>query len=724
MGVIFFTIILNKTRIFKYNIIRILNHIRIFFLAITIFCFADALAQQEPPHITPSETIQVVDGKEYYFHAVQKGHTLFSIAKAYGVSQEDIIIENPEIRSGLKMGQLIKIPVEKSELEPETKKQDKVEYIEHKVRRKETLYGISRQYEVSQEFILNHNPEARKGLKTNQVLKIPVINEEEEIADKENFTKYTAKQGDTPYGISRMFNLPLDTLAAYNDDFDDGVKAGQIVIIPKYKYLQKAEQDLSMLADSILNIEDAKTESGEMIDNDYCSQPELKSHYNVALMLPLYLDKITDEDIESEKLPLNHPSFEFVHFYEGLLIALDSVEKSGVEITLHVFDVCKDPLKVLEAVNSSDFSKMDLIIGPFYEESLKKVAYYAERNNIAMISPYHSDVEQLKFFNNIFQLMPSLDKQLKELADFIINNKYNDQNILLIHSEQQQVIDNIKWFKNYLNANINRRQYLVDSINLSRIDPYFYKNSYVGEKTSSFYLFNDSLIIAQENASSDSLDTLVDYMNHLNIKEISMVSDSLGTIVHSLDSLRENIVVALVGGNVHVSNVLRELHNYKDTFDVMVFGTPQWRYLESIDLDYFHSLDVHLFAPNFIDYSDANIQDFVFKFRERFYTEPERDAFIGMKTGYYFFNALSLYGREFYKCIGALNGEDFYYNPFYFQKPFGEEAGWENKKSTIITFKNYRMVDVRKPFTDDSIDDSYGNTSEESSDDTSTTSDH
>jgi hypothetical protein len=167
-------------------------------------------------------------------------------------------------------------------------------------------------------------------------------------------------------------------------------------------------------------------------------------------------------------------------------------------------------------------------------------------------------------------------------------------------------------------------------------------------------------------------------------------------LILELDSMKKNLVVALVSGEVHVSNVLRNLHNYKDSFDITVVGIPQWRNLESVDLDYMNSLRVHLFATDFIDYSEASIQDFVKVFREKYYTEPQRDAFLGAEIGYYFFNALNLYGRDFYKCFGLINNGFVINNSYNFQRAIGEDGGWENQKSTILRYKNYRIVDIRK----------------------------
>jgi len=102
-----------------------------------------------------------------YVHIVQPGETLYSISKAYGVSQSDIAISNPDIYAGLKVGQALKIPASVRET------QSDVDFIYHIVKRKETLFGISRMYNVSIDDIVRLNPDAKDGLKYSQTLRIP-----------------------------------------------------------------------------------------------------------------------------------------------------------------------------------------------------------------------------------------------------------------------------------------------------------------------------------------------------------------------------------------------------------------------------------------------------------------------------------------------------------------------------------------------------------------------
>ena len=52
----------------------------------------------------------IIEGKIYYIHIVKPGQTLFSISRAYEVTEKTIAIENPGVYSGLQVGQVLKIP--------------------------------------------------------------------------------------------------------------------------------------------------------------------------------------------------------------------------------------------------------------------------------------------------------------------------------------------------------------------------------------------------------------------------------------------------------------------------------------------------------------------------------------------------------------------------------------------------------------------------------------
>lgn len=119
-------------------------------------------------------------------HKVQRGETVFSLTKEFGVSEDEFYIANPMVQTdGLIVGSYIHIPKKGSS---NAVIQDG--FIEHKVKAGETIYSITKLYKVSFADLMKHNPDLRNGLKTGMTLKIP-------LQDGANIVK-------TPGKIKRM----------------------------------------------------------------------------------------------------------------------------------------------------------------------------------------------------------------------------------------------------------------------------------------------------------------------------------------------------------------------------------------------------------------------------------------------------------------------------------------------------------------------------------------
>lgn len=108
----------------------------------------------------------IVDESIYKTHTVQPKETFYSLTKLYGVSEESLKLLNQELNEGLKEGMVIKIP---NNIVEETVTQTKM----HLVKKKETLYSLTRLFKVTEEDLINANPELKDGLKEGVVIKIP-----------------------------------------------------------------------------------------------------------------------------------------------------------------------------------------------------------------------------------------------------------------------------------------------------------------------------------------------------------------------------------------------------------------------------------------------------------------------------------------------------------------------------------------------------------------------
>ncbi len=116
---------------------------------------------------------------------VEKGRTVYNITKTFEVSEAELFRLNPELKeNGLKAGMKIRIPGKSSEIKEEQQKETAIPEesiqktprltgaIKHKVKKKESVFGIAKMYGVSVDDVYALNPEAKEGIKTGMELTI------------------------------------------------------------------------------------------------------------------------------------------------------------------------------------------------------------------------------------------------------------------------------------------------------------------------------------------------------------------------------------------------------------------------------------------------------------------------------------------------------------------------------------------------------------------------
>ncbi len=588
-------------------------------------CFLKAQFQAVEVH--PSAKVEVVNGDYFFLHPVLPGQTLYSISRAYDVTQEMIIDQNPELEYGLQSDQVIKIPA-----------------FAHLVVAGDTEYNLSRRYGFSIDQLRVFNPALSDGLKLGQQLFLPgrhpdAIVSEDHVKDDEPAQERTR----LPVWPTERAPQPIES---------------------------EHSVDAVLIRDSLQHDSVIRSIYGTISP---CLHASHKETYHVALLIPLYLDDlppfIVSDSLQPdiiEGLSLRHRSFSFLPYYQGVLIALDSIQKQGVDIQLHVFDVDQSELKARQAVSSPGFSNMDLIIGPFFSNTLNYVCNYALHNNIHVVSPLLPDRQKLRGYPNLFNVIPSLEVQLTDLAGYL-GDKYPETNIVVVHNNQPQALSVINSFKRSLSVSLGSQE--KSQLQLIQTD---WRN---------------------DGADTPENDAVKNGYHGFN--EVVYERVGIRGLLSKLSENKDNIIVTLISGEAFLSNYLRELSIHSGQYAIKVFGIPDWKDYESIEIDYLQNLHVHIFSPYFIDYSDQHIKDFIRRYRIEFKTEPSSDAFMAVSTAYYFFSALAIYGSSFPDCMEQLNKlpADF---AFYFQRPYGTDSGWENDFTTLFKYEDFRLVDVKK----------------------------
>ena len=143
-------------------------------LILSLFLISNVtLAQETEYTVHRSKDKIILEGKVYYIHFVAEKETLYGISRAYNVTEKVIATENPDVFAGLQAGMVLKIPAE-PHIDESLEIRDTEEYIYHVLKEEETLYFLSRKYGIDVVEIEKANPEVTvSNLQVNQVLKIP-----------------------------------------------------------------------------------------------------------------------------------------------------------------------------------------------------------------------------------------------------------------------------------------------------------------------------------------------------------------------------------------------------------------------------------------------------------------------------------------------------------------------------------------------------------------------
>src|SRR5690554_1341974 len=172
-----------------------------------------------------------VDQNQNFKHTVVKGETVFSISQMYNTTVEDIYRLNPDTRESISIGQVLTIPQRRviSEVKEEN-------YRYHTILPKETLYSVSKTYSLKPEDVMAANPGlSAETFQIGRTIRIPFFESYQVVKPYELQTTdltHRVIRGETLYSISRKYNVPVGEIEAKNPMLAGGLKTNMELIIP------------------------------------------------------------------------------------------------------------------------------------------------------------------------------------------------------------------------------------------------------------------------------------------------------------------------------------------------------------------------------------------------------------------------------------------------------------------------------------------------------------
>ena len=468
----------------------------------------------------------------------------------------------------------------------------------HVVLEKQTLYSISKAYNVSLEDIYRFNPTLQEeGLKKNSIIIIPSADalkedvqvvEKEEKKDKEEVKQRThvRKWYEDLDMIAALYGVKAEDIMAANNLTDKKLSNRQKLIIPSVTQapepIETADATIEETKADTEGTEESEITSG--IDESQFEWVELPSKpIHATVLLPL-------RNAEG-KLSRNN-----MDFYCGAMLAVHDQAQKGINIDVTTYDIADQSV----LVSKEDIENSDLIIGPISAADQTRLLQTSDKRG-AMISPLDPRSEKLIMeYNDLIQAPTPHRIQYQDLINWIKEEMGENDKVIMFSERTARV-----------NEAVNTMKEVMDSSGIG-YTPFVY-----------------SILEGR-----DILEPLKEMMTLEATNRIYIASES----------------------EAFVNDVVRNLNlMLLENYDVVLYAPSKIRSFETIEVDHFHKTSMRVSLTYFINYEDQAVKDFLLKYRAIYNTEPSQFAFQGYDIASYFINLCYKYGKDWTQMLEKSN---------------------------------------------------------------------
>jgi LysM repeat protein len=351
-------------------------------------------------------------------HTVQPKETLYSLAKKYNVTVEELTKANNELlKDGLQPGQKIIIPVKGSGVAAQAKiaekqddKKDAPSYMFHTVQPGETKYSIAKDYGMSLQLLEELNPEVKDVLSVGHKLKLSknaILNKELGAVPQQDKTPeyitYTVQPKETMYSLTRKTGLTQEKIIELNPEAKVGLKEGMVLHFPAGTAVADVPQ-----TKAVVNLASTLKKSEQK---------------EIVLLLPFNIERLSTDSIRSQRLRNDRFLNMTLDFYSGALMAIDSANTLGIPVKVRILD--SDETKNTSAIAShrATLNNADAVIGPFFQSNVEKTAAMLLDKKIPVVSPLSKDAGAP--YANLYQSVPSDDVVKMAVLDYLKSKQGN-----------------------------------------------------------------------------------------------------------------------------------------------------------------------------------------------------------------------------------------------------------------------------------------------------------
>ena len=560
---------------------------------------------------------------EIVSHTVAQGQTLYSISKLYNTTVDEIIKFNPGSAEKLSIGQKLIIPRNSNSKDGKNVKT-------HTIQQGETLYRLSKMYNVTTDELCAANPGLSiNNFRTGETIIIPVKGNAAKdsaapVAPRQSPNEekkpvivgtHKVQRRESIESICKIYGITQEELIKANPVLQETKLKRKMVLHIPAPSARPAEKEIA--------VEEKKQEIVETINKGINDDKVL----NVAVVLSFLLDSYAPKE-----------QSRMVEYYQGFLMAVEQLKREGYSFVINTYDAGQKDRSLDSLLSSSAFNDVELIIGASYPKHCKELARFAKEREIPLLIPFSSKKDEAINNPTVYVANGIQSFILPQISTSFVKT-FPNANVIFVEDTTD---NNKKEFVKSLTAELTKESIPYTTLPMELIS----NGDTVLNTLSNAHIEEREFVFIPTSSSATTLNTLLPSLLH----------------ARSIDSLN--------------------VANFK------LFGYPEWQIHAKDTRELMYEVDTYFYATFYSHYALPRVaefqEDFIRWYNRGIQNIYPRYGMLGYDTGYFFLLAASLYGNRMHENIDRIP-----FNPvqsdFKFER-ISEKDGFINKKFFFIHF--------------------------------------
>ena len=583
-------------------------------------------------------TADIAAQSSHFIHTVSKGQTLYSISRMYDVTVDDIIALNPDCAQKLAIGYKLKIAQKKS--------QSSAGSLYHTIKSGETLYRLSVTYKVTPEEICNANPGLNKSnFRAGEVILIPAANanataiatQQQTPAAQEKKEETAASQPETATTHKVEKGETLYSISRKYNITIDELLAAN----PQIKNKKLKRKSILAIPYSQEEIAEKKQQEQARIEKEQSNAEIFRRIEEQEMQESTHEGALKVAVVLPFMIGTYSPTEQsrMIEYYEGFLMAVERLKQYGYSFDIHTFDTGKESNSIAPLLSSGSLDGMNIIFGALHARHNKELARFAKEKGIPLVIPFTSKEDEI-FRNPMVYVVNTMQSYFFSEVTEHFSCKFAGANIIFIDNPNAANIK--KEFISTLKKSLDKKQHTHTTL------------------SAELFMGSEPDLPAIKGAMKEGCNNI--------FIPTSGSETTLGTLLAAMQIMKNDTINSLP--------------------QFTLFGYPEWQIYAKEHQSKMYETDTYFYTSFFSHASFDEVANFRNKYIQ-WYSHTYQNIYprysmLGYDTGFYFLLAASKYGKSM-----ADNIQNVSFTPiqtgFKFQR-VNNWGGFVNKKIYFVHY--------------------------------------